>query len=143
MKKILVFSSISFFLFGILAIAGAADLSGCWEVEIEGITSQGVPETENNHIWIIQEDNDLFWGWVCNDPNPAEQGMHFSGAIDGKDVYITHWDSFTKARLKKKGKRFKGINQAVDIDDREGKTSFGTANRVDDVDCGICEPYSE
>jgi hypothetical protein len=142
MKNILILSVISFLLFGIPAFAGDVDLSGCWEVEIVGIDSQAQSTDENNHIWIIQGDDNLFTGWVCNDPLEAEKGMHFSGAIDGKDIYITHWDSFTKAKLKGQGNVFSGINQGQDIDERLGKTSFGTATRVDDGFCYPCLPYS-
>jgi len=150
MKKILVFSVIFFLFNAIPAIAKDVNLAGCWEVEIEGITSQGQPTDENNNIWIVQEGNNLFWGWVCNfdnedppNPIPAEEGMHFSGAKDGKNIYFTHWDSFTKVTLNGKGDKFYGINQAVSMDNREGRTSFGNAFKVDDGDCSPCLPYSE
>ncbi|BBO79040.1 hypothetical protein DSCW_64570 [Desulfosarcina widdelii] len=142
MKKILIFNIISLLLFGIPAFAGDVDLSGCWEVEIGGIDSKGQKIEENNHIWIVQEEDNFFSGWVCNDPDPAEEGMHFSGAIDGREIYITHWDSFTKATLNGRGDVISGVNQGQDIDKRVGKTSFATAIRVDNDECSPCEPYN-
>ena len=72
-----------------------------------------------------------------------------------KDVYITHWDSVTKAKLVGKDE-LSGINQAFgDSDDRDSKTASATAIRLDsnaccneaqdagetDVDCGgPCAP---
>jgi len=120
----------------------AADLSGCWEVDIQGIDSFGNYVPQNNYIRIIDEGDGLFWGWVCNNPDPAEDGMHFSGVKDGKDLYITHWDSFTKGTMKGKNE-FSGVNQAVDEGPiRESTTSLATAYRMDDVQCGVCEPYT-
>ena len=60
-----------------------------------------------------------------------------------KDVYITDWDSITKATLKGKN-TFSGINQAFgDSSNRDSKTAFATAIRLDSSTCCNQEPDSD
>jgi hypothetical protein len=95
---------------------------------------------EHNTIKIIQATNDnRFYGFVSNLPD-TEEGRDFSGIVVGKDVYITHWDSITKAKLSGNGKEFSGINQAFNesdggIDVKDSITASATAIRLDTDAC--------
>ena len=133
-----------FILFAANTFAKDPDLTGCWDVYIDQITSYpGVTGTEHNTIWIEQVTNDnLFSGFVSNLP-ASEAGRNFSGIVIKKDVYITHWDSITKAKLKGKNE-FTGINQAFgDLSNKDSKTAFVTAFRLDTDTCcnGVTDPY--
>lgn len=118
-----------------------SDISGCWDVVIYSVDSKGDTgdNPEENQIWVKHVVDDRYWGWVCN-IDPVEEGRNFSAVVDGADVYITHWDSLTKATLDKEGDSFSGINQAFDADPRGSKTSFATATRMADGDCTACPP---
>lgn len=125
------------------AFAADPDLTGCWDVYIDQISSWGTPEiglpgeasTEHNTIWIEQGSNDnRFSGFVSNLPS-GELGRNFSGVVVGKDVYITHWDSVTKATLIGKD-QISGVNQAFgDSVDRDSRTASATAFRLDTDTC--------
>ena len=165
MKTIFTLFILSFFIFCTAnAFAADPDLTGCWDVYIDQVSSWGTPvdgdpgevSAEHNTISIVQDSNDnrFFSGFVSNLP-PIEKGRNFSGIVVGKDVYITHWDSVTKAKLVGKDE-LSGINQAFgDSEDRDSKTASATAFRLDsntccnealndgeiDVDCGgPCAP---
>ena len=142
----------SFILFAANTFAKDPDLNGCWDVYIDQISSWGTPvvgqpgeaSIEHNTIWIVQGSNDnRFSGFVSNLPS-SEDGRNFSGVVVGKDVYITHWDSVTKAKLVGKDE-LSGINQAFgDSDDRDSKTASATAFRLDtDTCCNGLEDIDE
>ena len=164
MKTFFFFLVVSFFIVSAAnTFAKDPDLNGCWDVYIDQISSWGTPvdgqpgeaSTEHNTIWIEQAtDDNRFSGFVSNLP-ASEAGRNFSGIVIKRDVYITHWDSITKAKLKGKNE-FTGINQAFgDSSDRDSKTAFATAIRLGsntccnegidpgetDIDCGgPCAP---
>lgn len=110
------------------------DQISSWGTPVDG--QPGEASTEHNSIRIVQDSNDnrFFSGFVSNLP-ASELGRNFSGIVVKKDVYITHWDSITKATLKGKDK-FSGINQAfADSFNRDSKTAFATAFRLDTDTC--------
>lgn len=116
------------------ALAGDPDLNGCWDVYIDQIDSDGVKGTEHNTIWVVQDANDnRFSGYVANLPS-SELGRKFSGVVMGKEVFITHWDSLTKATLIGKD-TLSGVNQSFDIDQRSSKTASAMATRLDTDGC--------
>lgn len=110
------------------------DLNWCWDVHIDQVTSYpGATGTEHNTIGIEQAPNDnRFSGFVSNSPL-TEDRKRFG--YRGKDFYITHWDSITKATLQRKEK-FSGNNQVFsDSSNRDSKTAFATAIRLDSNTC--------
>jgi len=111
--------------------SGAVDLTGTWCVDLTSNYSQGLSSTpvldqeEVYEIVIDAQGATGFYGHV----DVGTEFTYFSGIIDGKDVYFTHWDSITTGRLGKNGTEISFVNQAFDADDRSAKTSIGLASK--------------
>jgi len=137
MKKTTIFLS-TLMLSTLPLAASAFDLVGTWCVDMHSNYSQGttLPAELDVHerydIEIQDQGKSGFYGRVWADP-PGEY-TYFSGVLDGKDIYFTHWDSATTGRLGKGGKEITFVNQAFDADDRSAKTSIGLATK------GMCPP---
>lgn len=141
MKKIFALCILSLFLFTSIVMGGETNLDGCWDVDISSITSDGVKGFEHNVIKIMQDPGDnRFHGFVSNLPE-IEEGRNFSGVVNGKELYITHWDSLSKATLRGKKDEFSGINQALDSDNRASQTSTAIVIKFDDNSC--CNGYKD
>lgn len=115
------------------------DLEGDWCVSMSSVESQGQTTSsgkgkfeEEDYTLVIQEQEDrphgtLFYGYV--EVAPGEFNG-FSGAIDGKSITMTAWDSVTWGDLVVKGNHPMEIhfsNNAFREDLKVGKTALGIA----------------
>jgi hypothetical protein len=144
MKKMLLLLVVPF-----LFVPGTAfaqpNLDGCWLVSFDYIASDGSGGHEDHYIRINHQGGPLFSAWVM-DVCP-EDGAYFSGVIDGKDFYLTHWDSLTFGKVVGNGQAITFVNQAFFPDgfgdpydhNKASETAIGMATRVDDANCDVCE----
>ena len=114
---------------------GEPDLVGIWSIDMYYIYSDGSygHETPPYEITIDTQVGNRFSGCVWDGGSTLpERGQYFSGVVDGKNIYITHWDSISIGTVNKKGTHMEVVNQAFDADDRTSKTSIGTGTKLDE-----------
>ena len=129
MKNLTVF--VTLFLLLVAGTAfGGPNLDGTWCVQMEYMESDGTTGPEEYNIEIYMEPGDrLFYGKVPEVCVTDPDSCWFSGVLNGRDVYFTHWDSVTTGKLTGNGKTIRFVNQAWDADPRSSKTSIGRATK--------------
>jgi len=117
MKKILLIIALPGLLFANTAFG--VDVTGVWGVETDCvrigdrsiIDPYGVEDGkgyyypgETGYFVITEQRGDLFNGLSCPKPDPGYEGRkNFYGAIMGKKIYFTHWDSISVGSINNKG----------------------------------------
>ena len=132
MKKILLIIALPIFLFANTAFG--VDVTGVWYVEVDcvriGTDTSPNPEPygvkdgkgyyafeQGGYIVITEQQGDLFNGLSCPADSAIPGRTNFYGAIMGKNIYFTHWDSISVGSINNKGTV---INNVVSQNQQDG-----------------------
>ena len=107
MKKILLVIALPVLLFANTAFG--VEVKGVWGVDMNCVRvgeepvlyGNGVYVPETAYLVIIRQEGDLFNGLSCS--LAAVPGSNFYGAIMGKKIYFTSWDSISVGAINSKG----------------------------------------
>ena len=147
MKRVSVFIALFIILTANLVLAASTDLIGTWNINSECVrigdnmdyTVPGVIVSEPHQMVITWQDRNLFKGYACDAETP--NGIFF-GAVDGKKIYITTWDSINSGSLNGQGNAMEFISQnQLWNPDSAPATCMGTAIKISDTfDCTPVSP---
>ncbi|UCB56879.1 MAG: hypothetical protein JSV30_06710 [Candidatus Omnitrophota bacterium] len=85
----------------------STDLTGTWTVKMNNVSMEGYT-TEEVTMYITDQQGNLFRGYVTPEDYPY---TNFYGALVGKDIYITFWDSTASGKMEKGGEKFSFVSQ--------------------------------
>jgi hypothetical protein len=147
MKTLTAFIVLPLILIAGIAFAQPPDLTGRWTYKLEVMDSDGMDYKETG-VFIIDTQVDLtdtkslISGCTKSDFGGEDKGQYFSGALVGKNVYITFPSSTIKGKLKKNGMSL--VSQVFNTEETHAQTGVGNARwQSNDLTNDICFPMSD